>query len=372
MDGRARRRQPGDAARRQAGRGERAVDQRAAGLVRDPACSANESRGDCVSQHARDSFRRRFVRPDGGGLLDVVDPDDALDPSQPTPGRVAPARADRRRRHRGGRRPHLRAARSPRSVCAPSLPTTRATPAGIGAGPPNATGPTTRERCGRGCSVRTSTRAAEAGMPARRCGRRECSPTSPTGGSARCPRPPTATRPTTDRVARSRRGRSRRCCERTALQGCRKNTRARRQEEPLMQLGMIGLGRMGANMVLRLMRARPRLRRVRREPRCRRRNWRSEGAAGADDLDDVRRQARTAAQRLGHGARRVRRLDHRRPRQAARPGRHDHRRRQQLLPRRHPPRRRARGRRHPLCRRRHERRRLRARPRLLPDDRRRR
>ena len=84
---------------------------------------------------------------------------------------------------------------------------------------------------------------------------------------------------------------------------------------------------------------RPRMRRLRRQPRRRASNWPSEGAVGGERPRRLRRQARRAAQRVDHGACRVRRLDHRRPCEAARPGRHDHRRRQQLLPRRHPPRR---------------------------------
>ena len=52
-----------------------------------------------------------------------------------------------------------------------------------------------------------------------------------------------------------------------------------------MQLGMIGLGRMGANMVRRLMRNRPRMRRLR--PQCRRGDGAApEGAQGATSLAD--------------------------------------------------------------------------------------
>ncbi len=112
------------------------------------------------------------------------------------------------------------------------------------------------------------------------------------------------------------------------------------------------------------------LRRVRR---------RREGGHGGDEhrhdrrrvARGVHRQARRPPSRVDHGPGRVRRRDHRLARAPPRAWRHDHRRRELVVPRRHQagP---AAGRRprHRLRRRRHERRRVRARARLLPDDRR--
>ena len=137
-----------------------------------------------------------------------------------------------------------------------------------------------------------------------------------------------------------------------------------------MQLGMIGLGRMGANMVRRLMRgghecvvydvSADAVAALARE-----------GAMGSIVARRLRRAARAAARGLADGAGGGRRRDARRPGAAARARRRRRRRRQLLLPRRHRPRRAPRARRHPLRRLRHERRRLGARARLLPDDRRR-
>ena len=140
-----------------------------------------------------------------------------------------------------------------------------------------------------------------------------------------------------------------------------------------MQLGMIGLGRMGANMVRRLMRGGPR---VRRATTCS-----AEAVAGAGrrgrrsaptSLRGARREARAAARRLADGAgrRRRRRRSTSSPRcssagdiviDGGNSYYHDDIRRAED----------ARGEGHPLRRRRHERRRLGARARLLPDDRRR-
>ncbi len=84
-----------------------------------------------------------------------------------------------------------------------------------------------------------------------------------------------------------------------------------------------------------------------------------------------RRAARPPAARVDHGARRVRRLDDRRPGAAPGAGRRDHRRWQLVVPRRHPPVGSARRRpRHRVRRRGHERRDARPGARLLPDDRR--
>ena len=93
-----------------------------------------------------------------------------------------------------------------------------------------------------------------------------------------------------------------------------------------MQLGMVGLGRMGANMTERLTRGGSRAQDVRPERRVD-----GEVARGA------RAAARRAALRLAHGAGGNRRLDPRRARAASRRGRHDRRRRQLVLRRRPPP-----------------------------------
>jgi nucleoside-diphosphate-sugar epimerase len=124
-----------------------------------------------------------------------------------------------------------------------------------------------------------------------------------------------------------------------------------------MQLGMIGLGRMGANMVRRLMknghtcvvydRSAETIAALAKE-----------GAIGATSLEDfVAKLKPPRAAWLMVPA-------------AAVEGRHDHRRRQLLLHRRHPPADRAAVEGHPLRRRRHLRRRVGTRARLLHDDRR--
>ena len=139
-----------------------------------------------------------------------------------------------------------------------------------------------------------------------------------------------------------------------------------------MQLGMIGLGRMGANMVRRLLQGGHECVVFDTVAAGGRRRWSKEKATGADV------------------ARGLRRASSRKPRAvwlmvpaavvdktiadlaaASRAGRHPHRRRQFLLRRRHPPREGARAEGHPLRRRRHERRRLGPGARLLHDDRRR-
>ena len=138
-----------------------------------------------------------------------------------------------------------------------------------------------------------------------------------------------------------------------------------------MQLGMIGLGRMGANMVRRLERA---------GHECVGYDVDAGGGRGAGRRGGGRRRRRSttssakldsATPRVDHGPGRLRRLDDRRARPAARARRHDHRRRQLVVPRRHRPGRPARRRaRHRLRRRRHQRRHPRARAGLLPDGRR--
>ena len=137
-----------------------------------------------------------------------------------------------------------------------------------------------------------------------------------------------------------------------------------------MQLGMIGLGRMGANMVRRLLKGGHQCVVFDRSPKAveelaRRRR------SGASSLADFVKKLREAAGGLADGARPRSSTDHRRPAAAPRAGRHPHRRRQLLLHRRHPARQGARGEGHPLRRRRHQRRRLGPGARLLHDDRRR-
>ncbi len=142
------------------------------------------------------------------------------------------------------------------------------------------------------------------------------------------------------------------------------------RKDSLMQLGMVGLGRMGANIVRRLMRdghecvvydvsddvvASP-------------------GEGGRHRLalaGGVRLEAGHAAGGLGDDPGRHHRQDRRRDRRAHGLRRHHHRRRQLQLPRRHPPRRGAAPQGHPLHRHRHQRRRVRPRARLLPHGRRR-
>ena len=140
-----------------------------------------------------------------------------------------------------------------------------------------------------------------------------------------------------------------------------------------MQLGMIGLGRMGANMVRRLMDGGHDcvVHDVTEEAIA---ELEADGASGAAHARGVRRRRSTAPRHVWIMVPgRVRRRDRRPPGAAARRRRHDHRRRQLLVPRRRRPQRSAASRsRHPLPRRRHERRHPRPRARLLPDGRRRR
>ena len=137
-----------------------------------------------------------------------------------------------------------------------------------------------------------------------------------------------------------------------------------------MQLGMIGLGRMGANMVRRLIGGGHECVVFDRSPEAVAELV--EGEGGRRVLARrLRRQAREAPRDLADGAGRGRRHVDRRSPAAPREGRHPDRRRQLLLRRRHPPREGAGREGHPLRRRRHERRRLGPRARLLHDDRRR-
>ena len=140
-----------------------------------------------------------------------------------------------------------------------------------------------------------------------------------------------------------------------------------------MQIGMIGLGRMGANMVRRLMRGGHDVRRVRRQ-RGGGRRARGRGRDRRVVARGLRREARDAAVGLADGA--GRRSSTRRSTALA-PLLHaddividggNSYYRDDIAPRQ----RRSREREHPLHRRGHERRRVRPRARLLPDDRRRR
>ena len=137
-----------------------------------------------------------------------------------------------------------------------------------------------------------------------------------------------------------------------------------------MQLGMIGLGRMGANIVRRLMRD---------GHTCVVYDVSPDavsalvggGGHGGELARRLRRQARRPAPCLDDGARRRDHRDGGRELAAhLELGRRRRRRRQLVLPRRHPPGSRARRARHRLPRLRHERRRLWSRAWLLPHGRR--
>ena len=136
-----------------------------------------------------------------------------------------------------------------------------------------------------------------------------------------------------------------------------------------MQLAMIGLGRMGANMVRRLHQGRPSVRGLRHVAEGGRRFGAREGGRGVL-ARGPRAQAREAAGGLVDGPGGGRGQDHRRPRASPRERRHPHRRRQLLLRGRHPPRQRARAERHQLRGCRNQRRRLGLGARILHDDRR--
>ena len=139
-----------------------------------------------------------------------------------------------------------------------------------------------------------------------------------------------------------------------------------------MQLGMVGLGRMGGNIVRRLMRDGHECVVFDRNPAAID-GARQEGATAAADLAGPCRRSSTSRARSGSCCRPARSPSARSTQlgDAAGAGRHHHRRRQHLLQGRHPPRQGAEGQGHPLCRRRHQRRRLGPGARLLPDDRRR-
>ena len=139
----------------------------------------------------------------------------------------------------------------------------------------------------------------------------------------------------------------------------------------MTQIGFVGLGKMGGNMVHRIRRDSDhevvalRLRREGRQAGGQARRGRCRLAAGA------RQEAAAAPDGLDHGAgRRAHPGDRRQAREAARPRRHDHRRRQLEVDRRQAPRGGAEKSRHRLRRRRRLRRRLGPGSRLLHDGRR--
>ena len=136
-----------------------------------------------------------------------------------------------------------------------------------------------------------------------------------------------------------------------------------------MQIAMVGLGRMGANMVRRLQRAGHECVAYDLNPAAVQASE-ADGARGADTPQAVVDALDAAAPHLDDGSGCVRRRHRRGVRAAAVTRRHPDRRRQQLVPRRRRPRRSARRAGHQLHRRRHQRRRVRARSRLLLDGRR--
>ena len=160
----------------------------------------------------------------------------------------------------------------------------------------------------------------------------------------------------------------------TTLKDARPSRRSHEQtiRRRRMQLGMIGLGRMGGNIVRRLTRKRPPMRGVRPESKPPSRRWSARASPAAPISSNSSGQLEKAARGLGDAAgRRDHRRDGRASRRPAGAGRHHHRRRQLLLQGRYPPRQEAGGEGHSLRRLRHVRRRLGPRARLLHDDRRR-
>ena len=135
-----------------------------------------------------------------------------------------------------------------------------------------------------------------------------------------------------------------------------------------MQLGMVGLGRMGAGLVGRLTRAGHDCVGSDPSPDARK-AIEGFGAKSADSMADLVKKLEKPRADLADGARGDHGPARRRAGRAARAGRHRHRWRQQLLPRRRRPCGEAEAEGHPLRRRRHERRRVRPRAWLLPHDR---
>ena len=120
--------------------------------------------------------------------------------------------------------------------------------------------------------------------------------------------------------------------------------RPRPERRIAMQLGMIGLGRMGANMVRRLLKGGHQCVVFDMSPKAVQ-ELAKEKAVGASSLADFVKKLEQAARGLADGPGGRRGQDDRRPPAAARARRHPHRRRQLLLRRRHPPREGARRRR---------------------------
>ena len=140
-----------------------------------------------------------------------------------------------------------------------------------------------------------------------------------------------------------------------------------------MQIGLVGLGRMGANIARRLMRSGHDGRGLRPRRQRPSRTLAAEGAIAATRPRRSRRASCRRRARSGSCCRPARspRPRSRRFREPSVRGRRHHRRRQHLLAGRHRAREKARRARRPLSRRRHVRRRVGPRARLLPDDRRR-
>ena len=138
-----------------------------------------------------------------------------------------------------------------------------------------------------------------------------------------------------------------------------------------MQMGMVGLGRMGANMVRRLITRRSRMRGVRRQRGGGQGTRKEKGVIGASSLDDfvAKLKLPRVAWMMVPAAVVEQTVAELSSRFAAR--RHHRRWRQFVLHRRHPARRSARGEGDPLRRFGHQRRCVGTRARLLPDDRRR-
>ena len=137
-----------------------------------------------------------------------------------------------------------------------------------------------------------------------------------------------------------------------------------------MQLGMIGLGRMGANMVRRLLKGGHECVVFDMSAKAVA-EMAKEKAVGSASLAEFAKKPDQAARGLADGAGRRGRQDHRRSAAPSRVRRYPDRRRQLVLCRRHPPGQGAEAQGHPLYGRRHQRRRLGPRARLLHDDRRR-
>ena len=136
-----------------------------------------------------------------------------------------------------------------------------------------------------------------------------------------------------------------------------------------MQLGMVGLGRMGANIVRRLMRDGHECVVFDANPESIK-QLEDEGATGGSTLEEFvskLEKPRAVWVMIPAG---ITGRDRRPGRRAPRRGRHHHRRRQLQLPRRRPPGREAAGAGHPLRRRRHQRWCVRPGAGLLPDGRR--